>query len=76
MIDGDDKRSRALLAILIGLEYPELKEQFGEHVKAGHIQKSSTRLRGKIKYLNEINCHAILLEKQPRPKQWKNEKMM
>ena len=47
MTDGDAK-VRALLAMLIGLEYPELKVKFDEHVKEGRLTKSSIRLCGKI----------------------------
>ena len=73
--DGDDK-VRTLLAMLVGLEYTELKVKFDEHVKAGRVTKSSIRLRGKIEYLYEIRRRGTLLEVPPRPKAWKNEKML
>ena len=72
----EDAKVRALLAMLIGLEYPELKVKFDEHVKEGRLTKSSIRLRGKIEYLSEINRRGFLLEHPPRPKQWKNDKML
>ena len=75
MDDGDDK-VRALLAMLVGLEYPELKVKFDEHVKAGRLTKSSICLRGKIEYLSEIHRPGTLLEFPPRPKAWKNDKML
>ena len=75
MDDGDDK-VRALLTMLVCLEYPELKVKFDMHVKAGRLTKSSIRLCGKIEYLSEIHRRGTLLEFPPRPKAWKNDKML
>ena len=72
----DEEQTRVLLAMIIGQNCDDLRQRFDEHVKAGRLQKASIRLHGKIEYLGEINRRAHLLEDKPRPKQWKNDKML